>query len=197
MSKFKLDNRTLTLLQAQVNLSETFNHTLRTTPPHREQLGFRLKVERSKADTQFTVLLAREHHTLTLKNSKKMHLRLADFIEEIANGPTDPSAPLESFSTPHANRKYGSFEAEHKQLVLELVRTGGSLSLELGFEQPIQLAIHRNKTREGLTTIMSIGVKSPRTKCFTVYGTDAELYEMVAESITHLAAAATPAAHAA
>jgi hypothetical protein len=44
---------------------------------------------------------------------------------------------------------------------------------------------------------MGIGVKSPRTKCFTVYGTDVELYGMVVESINHLAAAATPAAHAA
>lgn len=44
---------------------------------------------------------------------------------------------------------------------------------------------------------MSIGVKKPRTKCFTVYGSDVEIYSMVAESITHLAAVATPTAHAA
>ncbi|EXF95817.1 integrase [Pseudomonas fluorescens HK44] len=56
MSKFKLDNRTLQLLNAQVNLSETFNHTLRSTPL-REALAFRLKVERSKSDTLFTVEL--------------------------------------------------------------------------------------------------------------------------------------------
>jgi hypothetical protein len=56
--------------------------------------------------------------------------------------------------------------------VFELVRTGVSISLDLGFNQPIYLAVHRNKTRSGITTIMGIGVKSPRTKCFTVYGTD-------------------------
>ena len=49
----------------------------------------------------------------------------------------------------------------------------------------------------GVTTILSIGNKSPHTRCFTAYGTDVEIYGKVTESINHLAAAATPAAHAA
>ncbi|MBT0622722.1 hypothetical protein KIH32_02300 [Pseudomonas fluorescens] len=196
MSKYKLDNRTLALLKAQVSLTETFNHLLRAEA-QRETLAFRLKVERRKADTLFTVELGSERHTLTLTNSKKMHLRLADFIEEIVNGPTDPNLSMEPLSLLHADRRYGVFEVEHKQQVFELVRTGGALSLNMGFELPINLAIHRNKTRKGITTIMSIGVKKPRTKCFTVYGSDVEIYSMVAESITDLAAVATPAAHAA
>jgi hypothetical protein len=196
MSKFKLDNRTLTLLKAQVNLTETFNHLLRAET-QRESLAFRLKVERRKADTHFTVELGSERHTLTLTNSKKMHLQLADFIEEIVNGPITSYG---ASSLPHADRRYGVFESEHKQQVFDLVQTGGFISLDMGFEQPINLAIHRNKTRAGITTIMSImsiGVRKPRTKCFTVYGSDVEIYSMVAESITHLAAVATPAAHAA
>ena len=193
MSKYKLDNRTLTLLKAQVNLTETFNHLLRAETK-RESLTFRLKVERRKADTHFTVELGSERHTLTLTNSKKMHLRLADFIEEIVNGPTTSTDPA---SLPHPDRRYGVFESEHKKQVFDLVQTGGVISIDMGFEQPINLAIHRNKTRSGITTILSIGVKKPRTKCFTVYGSDVEIYSMVAESITHLAAVATPAAHAA
>ncbi|OLY76433.1 hypothetical protein AU074_18240 [Pseudomonas sp. ATCC PTA-122608] len=193
MSKFKLDNRTLTLLKAQVNLTETFNHFLRAET-QRESLAFRLKVERRKTDTYFAVELGSERHTLTLTNSKKMHLKLADFIEEIVNGPTTSTGPS---SLPHADRLYGVFEIEHKQQVFDLVQTGGVISLDMGFEQPINLAIHRNKTRSGITTILSIGVRKPRTKCFTVYGSDVEIYSMVAESITHLAAVATPAAHAA
>lgn len=196
MSKFKLDNRTLQLLNAQVNLSETFNHTLRSTP-EREALGFRLKVERSTTDTLFTVELGSERHTLTLQNEKKMHLKLADFIEEIANGPIDPSETADRLNLPHASRQYARFDVENRQRVFELVRTGGALSLDMGFELPIHVAIHRTQTRIGVTTIMSIGVKRPRTKCFTVSGTDAEIYEQVTESINHLAAAATPAAHAA
>jgi len=193
MKKYKLDNRTLALLKAQVNLNETFNHLLRTEV-QREALAFSLKVERRKADTHFTVELGSQRHTLTLANTKKTHLKLADFIEEIVNGPT---APNDQSSLPHANRRYGVFETEHKQQIFDLVQTGGALSLDMGFEQPINLAIHRNKTRAGITTIMSIGVRKPRTKCFTVYGSDVEIYSMVAESINHLAAVATPAAHAA
>lgn len=193
MRKYKLDNRTLTLLKAQVSLTETFNHLLRAETQH-ESLAFRLKVERRKVDTHFTVELDSERHTLTLTNSKKMHLKLADFIEEVVNGPTISADPS---SLPHADRRYGVFETEHRQQVFDLVQTGGALSLDMGFEQPINLAIHRNKTRAGITTIMSIGVRKPRTKCFTVYGSDVEIYSMVAESITHLAAVATPAAHAA
>ncbi len=196
MSKFKLDNRTLQLLNAQVNLSETFNHTLRSTPK-REALAFRLKVERNTSDTLFVIELGSERHTLTLQNEKKMHLKLADFIEEIANGPFDSSNTADLLNLPHASRQYGRFDVEHRQKVFELVRTGGVLSLDMGFELPIHVAIHRTKTRTGVTTIMSIGVKSPRTKCFTVYGTDIEIYEKVAESINHLATVATPAAHAA
>ena len=193
MSKYKLDNRTLALLKAQVSLTETFNHLLRTET-QRQVLSFRLKVERRIADTHFTVELGSERHTLTLTNSKKMHLKLADFIEEIVNGPSNSA---EAPATPHADRRYGVFEMEQRQQVFDLVRTGGALSLDMGFEQPINLAIHRSRSRAGITTIMSIGVRKPRSKCFTVYGSDVEIYSMVAESITHLAAVATPAAHAA
>jgi hypothetical protein len=196
MSKYKLDNRTLQLLNAQVNLTETFNHTLRSTPK-REALSFRLKVERNTSDTLFTVELGSERHTQTLKNEKKMHLKLADFIEEIVNGPFDASNAADLLNISHAGRQYARFDIEHKQQVLELVRTGGVVSLNMGFELPLHVALHRTKTRSGVTTIMSIGKKRPRTKCFTVYGSDVEIYGKVVESINHLAAAATPSAYAA
>lgn len=186
MNKFKLDNRTLLLLNAQVNLSETFNHVLRTAPKS-ESLAFRLKVERGTSETIFVVELGSERHTLTLKNDKKMHLKLADFIEEIANGPFDPSNDLGH--RPHSSREYGRFEVQDKQRVFELVRTGGVLSLDMGFDVPLHVAVHRTHTRPGVTTILSIGVKSPHTKCFTVCGTDIEIYCKVTESINHLAAA--------
>jgi hypothetical protein len=193
MTRYKLDNRTLALLQAQVRLTESFNHIVRADP-QRQALAFRLKVERRKADTHFTVELGSDRHTLTLANSRTMHLKLADFIEDIINGPISPNDPT---ALSHVDRRYGVFNAEHKQQVFDLVRTGGALSLDLGFEQPINLAIHRNKSRRAITTIMSIGVKRPRSKCFTACGTDVEIYCTVAESITHLAVQATPAAHAA
>jgi hypothetical protein len=196
MSNFKLDNRTLQLLNAQVNLSETFNHVLRSAPK-REALLFRLKIERGTAQTIFVVQLGSERHTLTLNNERKMHLKLADFIEEIANGPFEPSNTGDLVHLPHAEREYGRFEIQDKQRVFERVITGGTLTLDMGFELPLHVAIHRTHTRSGVTTILSIGKKSPRTKCFTVCGSDVEIYNKVVESIIHLAAAATPAAHAA
>jgi len=197
MSKFKLDNRALQLLNAQVNLSGTFNHVLRSAAPKRETLAFRLKVERNTSDTLFVVEPGGERHTLTLPNERKMHLKLADFIEEIVNGPLDANKTADLLNMPHASRQYARFDIEHKQQVFELVRTGGVVSLDMGFELPIHVALHRTKNRSGVTTIMSIGEKRPRTKCFTVYGSDIEVYDKVTESINHLAAAATPAAHAA
>lgn len=196
MSKFKLDNRALQLLNAQVNLSGTFNHVIRSAPK-RDALAFRLKVERNVSDALFVVELGSERHTLTLPNERKMHLKLADFIEEILHGPFDATNTTDLQNIPHASRQCARFDIEHKQQVFDLVRTGGVVSLDMGFELPIHVALHRTKTRSGVTTIMSIGEKRPRTKCFTVYGSDVEIYDKVAESINHLAAAATPAAHAA
>ena len=135
MIKFKIDNRTLQLLNAQVNLTETFNHTLRSMPK-RDALSFRLKVERNTFDTHFTVELGSERHTLTLKNEKKMHLKLADFIEEIVNGPFDTSSAADLLNQPHAGRQYARFDIEHEQQVLELVRTGGIASLNMVLSSP-------------------------------------------------------------
>jgi hypothetical protein len=196
MIKYKIDNRTLQLLNAQVNLTETFNHVLRTAPK-RECLAFRLKVERGISESTFVVELGSERHTLTLSNEKKMHLKLADFIEEIANGPFDASNTSDLLHRPHASLEYGRFEVSDKQRVFELVRTGGVLNLNMGFDYPLIVALHRTQSRSGVTTILSIGNKSPHTRCFTVYGSDVEIYGKVSESINHLAAAATPAAHAA
>jgi len=196
MIKYKIDNRTLQLLNAQVNLTETFNHVLRTAPK-RECLAFRLKVERGTVESTFVVELGSERHTLTLPNDKTMHLKLADFIEEIANGPLDPSHTSDLVHPLHADRQYGRFEVQDKQRVFELIRTGGVVSLDMGFDLPLHVAVHRPNTLSCITAILSIGNKSPRTRCFTACGTDVEILGKVSESISQIAAAATPAAHAA
>ena len=196
MNLFKLDNRTLQLLNAQVNLSETFVHTIRSAPK-REAMTFRLKVDRGQTDTLFTVELGSERHTLTLDNGPKTHLKLADFIEEIANGTSDLGGVVDLNPLSHATRQYGVFDTAHQQQLFELVRRGGVLDLYMGFDLPIQVALHRCSTRHAVTTIMSIGKKRPRTKCFTLSGTEIEMYQKLVESIQHLAEVATPAAHAA
>ncbi|MEE4375807.1 hypothetical protein V2J67_25950 [Pseudomonas alliivorans] len=191
MRKYKLDAKTLALLKAQARLTETFNHTIRSEK--RGALSFRLKVEHASIETVFRVEIGIDRHSLTLPNTPNMHLQLAAFIEEIANGPLD-------LGTSAAKRNDGKYNVLDEQLslqVFDLVHRGGMLSLDVGLEQPIHVSIHRNRTRTAATTLMTIGVRQPRTKCFTLSGPDAKIHEKVVESINHLASIATPAMQAA
>ncbi|MEE5107260.1 hypothetical protein V2J92_22190 [Pseudomonas alliivorans] len=195
MSKLKLDANTLALLKAQVRLTETFNHTIRSL--RGDSVPFRLNVERTSDETRFIVAMGGQRDSLTLPNTKAMHLKLAAFIEEIANG----QAISNLQSSLEALRLHGTgpnnLDEQTSQKIFNLVRRGGSLILDVGLELPIHVAMHRNRTRSAVTTVMSIGVKRPRTKCFTVAGTDAEIYKQIIESINHLISVASPAAHAA
>lgn len=191
MRKFKLSDSAMQLLAAQVHLNGTFNHSLRSVLL-RHPLTLRLKVERSRADTLFTVEMGTERHSLTLPNSKKAHLKLAALIEEIANGPSnlDDAASL----LPLAENLV--IDPAQEQHLYELVRSGGMLSLEVGYKQLIHVGIHHNQTRKGITAFMSTGSSQPRTTSFTLYGSDTEIFRWIIESIHHLATAATSAAHA-
>ncbi|WP_122435258.1 hypothetical protein [Pseudomonas viridiflava] len=191
MSKYKLDIKTLALVKAQAKLTETFNHTIRSAKSG--ALPFRLKVEHTSAETVFRIEIGNQRHSLTLPNTPTMHLQLAAFIEEIANGPLD----LSTSAAKRINGKYSVLDEQLSLQVFDLVRRGGMLSLDVGLEQPIHVSIHRNRTRTAATTLMSIGVRQPRTKCFTLSGPDAEIHEKVVESINHLASIATPAMQAA
>lgn len=195
MSKLKLDANTLALLKAQVRLTETFNHTIRSL--RGDSVPFRLNVERTSDETRFIVAMGGQRDSLTLPNTKAMHLKLAAFIEEIANG----QAISNLQSSLEALRLHGTgpnnLDEQTSQKIFNLVRRGGSLILDVGLELPIHVAMHRNRTRNAVTTVMTIGVKRPRTKCFTVTGTDAEMYGQIIESINHLISVASPAAHAA
>lgn len=195
MSRLKLDANTLALLKAQVRLTETFNHTMRSL--RGDSLPFCLNVERTTDQTRFIVAMGGHRDSLTLPNGKAMHLKLAAFIEEIANGQaiSNLQSSLEALRWPDTGPN--NLDEQTSQKIFNLVRRGGSLILDVGLELPIHVAMHRNRTRSAVTTVMSIGVKRPRTKCFTVAGTDAEIYKQIIESINHLISVASPAAHAA
>ncbi|WP_122549798.1 hypothetical protein [Pseudomonas viridiflava] len=191
MNRYKLDANTLALLKAQAKLTETFNHTIRSAKSR--LLPFRLKVEHASTETRFRVEVGNERHSLTLPNNPKMHVKLAAFIEEIANGPLD----LATSATKRSDGKHNVLDEQLSLQVFDLIRRGGMLSLDVGLEQPIHVSIHRNRTRTAATTLMTIGVRQPRTKCFTLSGPDSEIHEKVVESINHLASIATTAMQAA
>jgi hypothetical protein len=186
MRTLTLSDQSLQLLNAQVNLSGTFNHTLRSA--ERPALPFRLIVDREAQSTAFIVEIGEQRHSIVLRNGKATHGELVDFITEIANGCVEPIR-LEPSGA--------KLNADLREQVFDVIGRGGAMTLEVGLELPINVAVHRNRTRSAVTTIMSIGVKRPRTKCFTVCGSDAEIYEKVAESLNHLITVATPATEAA
>jgi hypothetical protein len=186
MSVFKLSDQSVQLLNAQVNLSGTFHHSLRRDD--RSALPFRLNVDRCAQSTAFIVEIGAQRHSITLANGKTAHAKLVNFINEIACGHHEPAAISPSVAT---------LDEAHRDQVLGIIGRGGALTLDVGLELPINLAFHRHRTRAAVTAIMSIGVKRPRTKCFTVCGSEAEMYEQVAESINHLITVATPATEAA
>lgn len=86
MTHFKIDERTLQLLNVQAALSGTFHHAI-DTPVTLRRMPFCFHVDRCVRETQFTVEMNSERHSLTLPTAENNHLRLAAFIEEIANGP--------------------------------------------------------------------------------------------------------------
>lgn len=194
MSKFHLSPHGLKRLSAQVQLAGTFNHTLRASP--NRQLPLRIAVDRNEIDTTFRVEIGTQRHSVTLDHDQLIHLRLADFIEEIANGPELDQSP-DILTKLRSVEGVAGFTDEIRSQVFGLVSRGGALELDVGLPLPIILAIHRNKTRSAITAIMSIGVKRPRTQCFTASGSELDMYEVIAESLHYLITVASPATKAA
>lgn len=194
MIQFKIDSRTLRLLSAQANLAGTYTHKLRAAEPRRN-LTFHLHVERNKTQTQFTVEVSRERHSLILPNSKNIHLKLADFIEEVANGSHTTDQP-ECGSHPAGNTG-DILSPETRRELYALVRTGGALNVHVGAAEPVVVAIHRDELRFGIIAIVTMSVGRPLTYGFTSSGGNDDLYEKVTASIHRIALAAPEAAHAA
>lgn len=197
MNRFSLADKTLRLLAAQVNLNGTFHHSCsfkNTNLP----LIFILQVERGSSATLFTLVTGDEKHSLTLNDADKdKHLVLADFIESIANGRMDTAEP----ATPRVRAESIDcgqlLDANQQEQLHQLVRNGGSLLLDVGLDEAVNLAVHRTQSRKGITAILVAGDSYPRTQCFTVYGDDQHSFNRLLQSLDHLAASAVPAALAA
>ena len=197
MNRFTLADKTLRLLAAQVNLNGTFHHSCNfknTNLP----LIFVMQVERSSSGTLFTIDTADEKHSLAVYDpDKDTHLVLADFIESIANGRMDSAEP----ATPRVRAESidrGQLLDTHQQEQLhQLVRTGGSLLLDVGLDEAVSLAVHRTQSRKGITAILVAGDSCPRTQCFTAYGDDQHSLNRLLQSLNHLVPSAAPAALAA
>jgi len=191
---FILSDNTLQLLGNQLNFNGTFNHTARSAYGQ-NAIGFRLKIERGETQTEATVEMGGEKHSITLHNGDGRNpALLADLIDAIANGRVDTAEIAPPLAMREAEPVEPLLSTEQEQQLRLLVRKGGTLDLHMGFEHPIRVAVHRTFNKPGITAILSIGERKPRTLCWTSYEREARIYTRLAESVEQLASAATPAA---
>ena len=197
MNRFSLADKTLRLLAAQVNLNGTFRHLCsfkNTNLP----LIFVLEVERGSSATLFTITTGAEKHSLTVYDpDKDTHRVLADFIESIANGRMDTAEPATPRVSAESIERGQLLDADQQEQLHRLVRQGGVLLLDVGLQEPVCLAVHRTRSRTGITAILAAGDSCPRTQCFTAYGDDQHSLKRLQQSLDHLAESATHAALAA
>lgn len=197
MNRFSLADKTLHLLAAQVNLSGTFHHSCTFKNTNLPWI-FMLQVERSSTSTLFTIVTGDEKHSLTLNDADKdKHLVLADFIESIATGRMDTAEPATPRVTAESVDRGQLLDTHQQEQLHLLVRNGGSLLIDVGFDEDVRIAVHRTQSRTGITAIIVAGNTCPRTQCFTAYGNEQHSVDRLLQSLNHLAASVAPAAHAA
>ncbi|WP_339079651.1 hypothetical protein [Pseudomonas sp. TMP9] len=191
---FTLPEDSLVRLNAQLNLTGTFNHVLRA-PYSTLQVMLRLIVERSTEISAVTVEMGGQRHSITVyNNDHSRHMQVADFIDAIANGQVDSAEPAPARVTrmPVLPEPDELLSTDQLGRIKYMVRHGGSVALETGHDLPIHVAVHRTATSKGITAIVSTGNRRPRTSCFTVRGTDADCLKRLLASIEHTHIAATP-----
>lgn len=197
MNTFRMGDRTLELLAAQSSLNGTYNHLCRS-PLSGRMLRFRLEVERNSETITFTLDLRGGRHTITLPGGdERIHLHLAAAIEAIANGSAISEDSTLSIDPIQPVTAEPLLTLEHRRLLVDLINEGGAIRFDLGLELPIDIAVHRTASREGITAILCIGDGYPLTTCFTVYGDGNQAMERLVKSILHLAATTTSAMQAA
>jgi hypothetical protein len=191
---FTLPEDALLRLSAQLNMSGTFNHTVRSAyGGHQAQL--RVHVERGQPTTAVRVEMGDQVHSLDVQTAHpERHLQVADFIDAIANGRVDSGelAPPRVTRQPLLPEPEALLDETQLGRLKHMVRHGGFASLDTGHEHPINVAVHRTRPAQGITVIASFGSARPRTKAFTVRGDQHECLKRLLISIEHLHIIATP-----
>ena len=190
---FTLPEEGLQRLAAQLNLSGTFTHALRSAYGHR--LEARVRIERGQPNTTVRIQMGDQAHSLDVQTAHpEKHLQVADFIDAIANGRVDGGelAPPRVTREPLLPEPAALLDETQLGRLKHMVRHGGFASLETGHEHPIHVAVHRTRPAEGVTVIASIGAARPRTKCFTVRGDQRTCLKRLLISIEDLHIVATP-----
>lgn len=191
---FTLPEDNLLRLQAQLNLTGTFTHALRSAHGGHQLLA-RVRIERGQPNTAVRIEMGEQVHSLDVQTAHpEKHLQVADFIDAIANGRVDGGelAPPRVTRQPLLPEPEALLDETQLGRLKHMVRYGGFASLETGHAHPINVAVHRTRPAEGVTVIASIGTARPRTTCFTVRGDQRECLKRLLISIEHLHIIATP-----
>lgn len=191
---FALPEDALLRIAAQINCTGKFHHTVRA-PYNRQQVAFTLEVERGNFRTAAKVVMGGQTHSITVANNDdKRHLLVADLIDAIANGRVDSAEPAPPRVTcqPLVPEPDELLTTDQTGRIKYMVRHGGFASLDTGLANPINVAVHRTQTAQGITAIVSTGAAKPRTACFTVRGNDSDCLKRLLISIEHAHITATP-----
>ncbi|MCS3467420.1 hypothetical protein M2401_001141 [Pseudomonas sp. JUb42] len=197
MNLWFVEKQSLPLFKAQANLNGTFNHKCFSLQAA-EKIPYQLTVERAANATTFTVEMQGQRHSTTLKKQpKRIEMLLAAFVENVANGRIDPCDQSPPTLTTKRKQAAEKVPGEHVRKLRTLITNGGFGSLDLGMGRPILIALHRTRSRQGVTAIVGSGEHPMHTQCFTVYGVDSYVFDLVLESIGHLISSNASAEHAA
>lgn len=190
---FTLSDNSLRMLAAQLELNGKFRHTCRSAYGQ-QQIELVMQVERDLVRTNVIITMGGEKHSISIVNGESHNDQLlADFIDAIANGRVDSAEPARPRVLLHVPERESLLDTEQQESIRGLVSRGGFLTIDVGLENPIQVAVHRTVNTSGITAILSVGIRKPRTRCWTIRReSDAYCARRLQESVEHLITIATP-----
>lgn len=192
-NQFTLSDNSLRMLAAQLELNGKFRHTCRSAYGQ-QQIELVMQVERDLERTNVTITMGGEKHSISVINGESRNDQvLADFIDAIANGRVDSAEPARPRVLLHLPERESPLDTEQQEAIKGLARRGGFLALDVGLENPINVSVHRTVNTSGICAILSVGVRRPRTCCWTIRReSDAYCARRLLESVEHLITIATP-----
>lgn len=196
-NQFTLSDNSLRSLAAQLQLNGKFHHSCRSAYGRRF-LQLTMKVEQGAGGAAVAIEIGGERHSITIDHrTPRGDATLADFIEAIANGRIDSAEPAPARIIPALPELEPLVDTAQQEALRDLVRKGGFLDVHVGLDHPVKVAVHPTHTSQGITALLSLGERRPRTSAWTLRQSPAKCFQALLESIEHLAASGLPKARAA
>ncbi|MNO67638.1 hypothetical protein D3C76_584460 [compost metagenome] len=191
-NQFTLSDNSTQSLAAQLQLNGTFNHTCRSAFGQRN-IQLRMKVEQAHGEANVTIEMGGQRHSIVISHKvPNGWSTLADFIDAIANGRVDSAEPAPARTLPPMPEPEPLLDTAQQEQLQRLARKGGFADFHVGLELPVKVAVHRTYSTPGITAILSIGERMPRTTAWTLRQPDHKCFTALLQSVEYLVACATP-----